>query len=105
MSLRRILMVLVLVGGSRTRASGFSARPYNGYFFKILKAQDAHAPGGARKYRANMWSMAWNFRQAKYRKEWSRTSVRSSPLGSFPTAKYDLRPIYQMIPSFYPLNR
>src|SRR5260370_10012995 len=41
--------------GHATRAEGYSKKderpvPYHGYYYKILKAQGPHAPGGARDY-------------------------------------------------------
>jgi len=36
--------------GYRVREAGEAPAPYHGYFFRILTAQGAHAPGGARDY-------------------------------------------------------
>jgi hypothetical protein len=40
--------------GYSVRRDGGGPRPYHGYLFKLLDAQGAHAPGGARSY-ATEW--------------------------------------------------
>lgn len=37
-------------GYGRNRANPGERRPYHGYYFKLLKSQGSHAPGGARGY-------------------------------------------------------
>jgi len=39
--------------GYEVKASASGPRPFHGYFFKVLRAQGANAPGGARSYAAD----------------------------------------------------
>jgi len=50
--------------------------PYNGYFFKILKAQGPAAPGGAFSYMINGHMIA-GYALVAYPAEWGKSGIKS----------------------------
>ncbi len=60
--------------GYRKKGPGDQPVPYHGYFYKILKAQGKHAPGGARDYLVN-GKMIGGFAVVAYPAEYNNSGV------------------------------
>ena len=60
--------------GYRSKEPGDQPVPYHGYFYRILKAQGKHAPGGARDYLVN-GKMIGGFAVVAYPAEYSNSGI------------------------------
>jgi hypothetical protein len=58
----------------RARPSGTSKRPYHGYYFEIVKAQGAHAPGGKFSYVIN-GNMIAGYALIAYPDKWGSSGI------------------------------
>ena len=59
---------------ARAHAEGYQRQPYHGYYFKILKGQGKHAPGGAYSYLAN-GRMIGGFALVAYPATWGDSGI------------------------------
>jgi len=59
---------------ARAHAEGYQRQPYHGYYFRILKGQGEHAPGGAYSYLAN-GRMIGGFALVAYPATWDDSGI------------------------------
>jgi len=70
------LIAEAVAAGHRYGAAGAAPEPYHGYFYRILKSQGPHAPGGAYDYVAN-GVMIGGFALVAYPAKYGASGVKS----------------------------